>query len=183
MKKIFVFAFFLLSVNANAQTLIGPNTKLRVDHNTANITDAGINRFELKIDALPFSSVGLPAPVVDTSTPPGDSTYEFSIPTTLTVGLHTFQIRVCNALECGPVSNTITIRKAASPGTPVLRITQGIAIAGVIQRGPYQLGNIAVIDVRIPDYNVVLNFGSPTWNIPGVYSAAVNDKVFFTLSK
>lgn len=178
MKKVLLScAFSLISTVVYAQPTVGPNSRFRVDHPNSDV----ISRLELQIDGGAWNSIGLTS-VVDPLTPANHTTYEAPIPN-LSVGLHTASVRACNALGCGPNTPNLSFRVIALPGVPTLRLTQTIAVAGIIQRGPYNLGNISVIDVRIPEYNVTLNFGSPTWNIPGVYSASVNDKVFLSLSK
>lgn len=173
----------LLCANlASAQSTVGPNSNFRWDISTFEVTESQISRFELRLDNGTWIDVGLVRVTNDPTTPPNNSTYEYPL-ATITTGLHTAQVRACNPVGCGPESNTVSFRMLALPGAPVLRLTQTIAVAGIIERNPYQLGNLSVIDVRIPEYGVTLNFGSPTWNIPGIYSAAVNDKVFLSLSK
>lgn len=170
-------AFLISTQSLLAQPTVGPNSRFRVDHPNSDV----ISRLELQIDNGTWNSIGLTS-VNDPLTPPNHTTYEAPIPI-LSVGLHTASVRACNALGCGPNTPALSFRVIALPGMPTLRLNQAIAVAGLIQRGPYALGNISVIDVRIPEYNVTLNFGSPTWYVPGVYSTNVGDKVFLSLSK
>lgn len=178
-----MFGFLLLfASNSYAQVAANANSQFRWDHPSANITDAMITRFELQIDTGNWTSLGMTLPITDPLTPPDHVTFSRVIGV-LTPGVHTARIRACNDFECGPVTNTLSFRMVVGPAAPILRLTQSISVAGIIERNPYQLGNISVIDVRIPEYNVILNFGSPTWNIPGVYTASVGDKVFLSLNK
>lgn len=177
MKKLLPLGFMLVTSLAYAQQTVGPNSRFRVDQSNLDTID----RLELQIDGGAWNSIGLNI-VTDPLTPSGSSTYETPIPT-LPAGLHTASVRACNVIGCGQATPNLSFRVITVPGTPVLRLTQTITVAGVIQRGPYNFGSLSVIDVNIPEYGVVLNFGSPTWTIPGIYSASINDKIFLSLSK
>lgn len=182
-KGLCALSFLFFASTVNAQVVVGPNTQYRFDFPTVDVVNFAITRFELKVDSGAYTTLGLPNPVTnDPNTPINSTTYGATLGT-LTVGLHTAVVRACNAIGCGADSNSVSFRFLTVPSAPTLRLTQTIAVAGLINRAPYQLGNISVIDVLIPEYNVILNFGSPTWTIPGIYSAGLNDKVFLSLSK
>jgi hypothetical protein len=182
-KSLCALGFLLFSTSAFAQTPIaGPNSRYQFDFNTLNFNETGVTRFELRVDNGNWTSIGIATVILDPNTPPGETRYEHPVGV-LSIGSHTTEIRACNILVCGNPSNAVTFNYTRTPGSPTLRLTQTIVVAGIIERAPYPIANVSVIDVRIPEYNVTLNFGSPTWNIPGIYSAAIGDKVFLSLSK
>src|SRR5688572_23571290 len=110
MRNIFltVGMLFLASI-VQAQVLVGPNTTVTLDHSTANLAAAGVDRFEIRVDTGVWTSVGMGTPVTNPPPATGDSRFRFALPT-LTPGIHTLQARTCSPFSCGSESNSLSVR-------------------------------------------------------------------------
>lgn len=108
------------------QTPVGTRLdSLRWEHNTADITAAAVNRFELCYDTATPCATITPTAAVFTPTaaqggPPaaGNTAYKMLLPA-LTVGQHSVTVKACNADACGVASSPFVFRFAVVPGTPV----------------------------------------------------------------
>jgi hypothetical protein len=103
MKKL-ILALLLLfaSSAASGQTVVLKNSgrSFGWDYIAADIKTYAIVRFELRLDAQPYSSVGIPAIQNDAQTLPGNDTYVTPIPNTIALGNHTAVVRACTATFC-----------------------------------------------------------------------------------
>lgn len=98
---------------------------IRWEHNTADITAAAVNRFELCYDAVTPCSTITPAAAQFTPTAAqggapaaGNTAYKMLLPA-LTVGQHQVTVKACNADACGNATAPFVFRFAVVPGTPV----------------------------------------------------------------
>ena len=85
----------------------------------AALTSEGIDRFEVSYDAGAFASLGLPPKL---STVNGISKYKLIPPQTS--GTHSFSLRACNAVGCGPASSPFAFAPLSNPATVPGNITK-----------------------------------------------------------
>lgn len=181
MKNTFLTVGMLLFASlVQAQILVGPNSRLVIDHSTQDLTDSGVSRFELQVDAIPYVSIGLD-PFPNPDTPAGFTSFMSPVGS-LSNGLHTLKIRACNIFTCGLATPDLSIRKVAVPGMPTIRVSPVIAGAGIVQNR-YMFQGKDIIDVYFESVNTTLNFASPTWTIPGIFNTERGDNVYLGLGK
>lgn len=175
MRNVFltVGMLFLASI-VSAQTVVGPNSQYSILLEAVNVTDAGINRFELSVNNGTWVSIGLPTSTTDVAEP-GFLIYKHPIGS-LGIGIHNTKARACNVIECGPESGPFTFQLLAVPGTPTIRLTPTISGNGIVMNR-YPFLGLDVIDVYFPVINTTLNFAAPTFTFPGVYNVQRNDNV------
>jgi hypothetical protein len=103
-------------VIALLSTQSAPQRMFLWEYSTADLTSAEVNRFELKIDNGVWNDVGRSGAADQSEAKPGSVIYEAPVPA-LTLGLHTAQLRACNATECSdPLSMAFTI--SIKPAVP-----------------------------------------------------------------
>lgn len=116
-----VVAVVLLGVSARAQQPVPllPTEAFAFEFPDAALSAENIDRFEVSYDVGAFASLGLPSKL---STANGISKYKLIPPQTS--GTHTFSLRACNAVGCGPVSAPFAFTPLNSPVTGIGTITK-----------------------------------------------------------
>lgn len=112
---------FLLVAGLVAQQPVPllPTEAFAFEFPDAALSAEGIVRFEVSYDAAAFASLGLPAKL---STANGISKYKL-IPPQIS-GTHSFSLRACNAVGCGPASVPFAFAPLSDPTTVPGNITK-----------------------------------------------------------
>lgn len=113
---------FLLSVVLQSPPVATASQSFAFDYKDADLTAAGVIRFEEQVDSGAWIAIGIPPKANDAQTPAGASTYAAPIPALVT-GAHTVAFRACNAQICSDPSSAMAFTLAVKPATPTgLRI-------------------------------------------------------------
>jgi hypothetical protein len=87
------------------------------DYIRTDFTSYAVTRFEVSWDGGAWSTIGIPAPFVDTQTQAGADSYSALPP--FTQSTHSVVVRACNAVGCGLASSPFAFAYASSPtGAP-----------------------------------------------------------------
>jgi hypothetical protein len=182
MKKLgLTLSFVLVASSVIAQPVVGRGSLFRFDHNTVELAIDAVTAAEFQYDNGAWERIPLPTGFIDAETPNLMTSFRSPVKTTLSLGAHTTRVRLCNIIGCGDASNTVSYTYGNVPGVPTLRLN-GVAGGGVVQNR-WNFGGLDIIDVKLDNSNIVLNFGSPTWTIPGVFSVQKNDRVELAISR
>jgi hypothetical protein len=92
------------------------------DYAKTDITVNGVVRFELKLDAGAYISVGIPTIQNDAQTTVGTDTYTTPISNTLTPGNHTAVVRACTLTVCSADSAPLPFVFAVLPAPANTRV-------------------------------------------------------------
>lgn len=116
-----VAAFLVLSGALTAQQPVPllPTEAFAFEFPDAALTAESIVRFEVSYDSGAFQSLGLPPKL---STANAISKYKLVPPQTS--GTHTFSLRACNAVGCGPASVPFVFAPLGEPTTGIGAITK-----------------------------------------------------------
>lgn len=115
---------FLIAVVLSASlfqppTVLLPTEAFAYEFPDAALSAESIDRFEVSYDGAAFTSLGLPPKL---STANGISKYKLIPPQTS--GTHTFSLRACNAVGCGPASSPFAFAPLSSPTVAPGNITK-----------------------------------------------------------
>lgn len=108
-----------------------------------------VDRFEMKLDAGPYVSVGLPPVASGTWTLPGDPTL---------TGTHSAVVRACVAAACSPDSNILVFTVAPAPKPAAPANVRLIALAG-----PVESPNLT--KVTLPNIGSITDTKGDVWSL------------------
>jgi len=127
LKIVWAAAFLMVATSAQAQGQATPDQAFGFDYTTANFSTYSVLRFEMQVDAGPWTSVEIPPTANDAQTPTGANTYRVAIPA-MTPGSHTVNFRACNNTACGdpstPMAFVLVVQPPAPTGARILSVGQ-----------------------------------------------------------
>lgn len=180
-KALLVSSLVLVSTSAYAQSpVVGRGSNFRFEHSTTELAIDEVNAAEFQYDNGAWERIPLPTGFTDSETPNLNTSFRSPIKP-LSLGAHSARVRLCNVIGCGEASNSVAFTYNNVPGRPTLRLN-GVAGGGIVQNR-YNFMHLDILDVRLDNSNIVLNFGSPTWTIPGIFDVKKNDRVEIAISR
>jgi hypothetical protein len=114
-----IFVLLLSAIFMQPPTVLLPTEAFAFEFPDAALEGESIDRFEVSYDAGPFASLGMPPKL---STVSGVSKYKLIPPQTS--GTHSFSLRACNVVGCGPASSPFAFVPLSNPVTIPGNITK-----------------------------------------------------------